>query len=60
MEVLGLRHIKTCRKAPLQVNFLDDDILHCLVMSVIFLRVTQSDIEQTSPGAAQAYIALLF
>ena len=29
--VLGLRQINTCRKAPLQVNFLDDDILHCLL-----------------------------
>ena len=26
--VLGLRQINTCRKVPLQINFLDDDILH--------------------------------
>jgi hypothetical protein len=29
--VLGLRQINTCRKVPLHVNFLDDDILHCLL-----------------------------
>ncbi len=29
--VLGLRQINTCRKVPLQVNFLDDDILHCFL-----------------------------
>jgi hypothetical protein len=29
--VLGLRQINTCRKVPLQVIFLDDDILHCLL-----------------------------
>jgi hypothetical protein len=26
--VLGLRQINTCRKVPLQVNFLDNDIWH--------------------------------
>ncbi len=30
-EVLSLRQINTCRKVPLKVNFLDDDILHCLL-----------------------------
>jgi hypothetical protein len=29
--VLGLRQINICRKAPLQVNFLEDDISHCLL-----------------------------
>ncbi len=29
--VLGLRQINTCRKLPLKVNFLDDDIMHCLL-----------------------------
>ncbi len=29
--VLVLIQIKTCRKVPLQVNFLDDDILRCLL-----------------------------
>ncbi len=29
--VLGLRQINTCRKVPLQVIFLDDYILHCLL-----------------------------
>ncbi len=27
----GLRQINTCRKVPIQVNFLDDDILHCFL-----------------------------
>jgi hypothetical protein len=30
----GLRKIKTCRKVPLQVNFLDDDILHFLLLAL--------------------------
>jgi hypothetical protein len=29
--VLGLRQINTCREVFLLVNFLDDDILHCLL-----------------------------
>ncbi len=29
--ILGLKHINTCSKVPLKVNFLDDDILHCLL-----------------------------
>ncbi len=28
---VGLRQIKTCSKVPIQVNFLDDDILHCFL-----------------------------
>ncbi len=28
--VMGLRQINTCREVPLQLNFLDDDILHRL------------------------------
>jgi hypothetical protein len=28
--MLGLIQIHTCRKVPLQIKFLDDDILHCL------------------------------
>jgi hypothetical protein len=35
-RVLGLRQINTCRKVPLQVNFLDDDILHCLLWVLSF------------------------
>jgi hypothetical protein len=32
-----LRQINICRKVPLQVNFLDDDIMHCfLYISLIF------------------------
>jgi hypothetical protein len=27
----GLRQINTCGKVPLQVNFLDDDILNCFL-----------------------------
>ncbi len=27
----GLRQINNCHKVPLQVTFLDDDILHCLL-----------------------------
>jgi hypothetical protein len=34
--VLGLRQINTCRKGPLRVNFLDDDILHCLLWILSF------------------------
>jgi hypothetical protein len=30
-EILGLRQINTCRKVPLQVKSLDDDILHCVL-----------------------------
>ncbi len=30
----GLREIETFRKVPLQVNFLDDDILHCLLLAL--------------------------
>ncbi len=29
--ILGLRQINTCRKVLFQINFLDDDILHCLL-----------------------------
>jgi hypothetical protein len=35
----GLRQINTCRKDPLQVNFLDNDIWHLLSSSLIFLRL---------------------
>ncbi len=34
--VLGLRQMNTCRKAPLAVKFLDDDILHCLLWVLSF------------------------
>ncbi len=30
----GLREIKTCHKVSLQVNFFDDDILHCLLLAL--------------------------
>jgi hypothetical protein len=33
--VLGLRQMNTCRKVPLHVNFLDGDILHCLLESYL-------------------------
>ncbi len=39
-EVLGLWQINTGRKVPEQVNFLDDDILHCLLW--VFYRSWQS------------------
>jgi hypothetical protein len=29
--LLSLRQINTCRKVPLLINLLDDDILHCLL-----------------------------
>ncbi len=32
----GLRQINTRRKVPLQVNFLDDDTLHCLLWVLSF------------------------
>ncbi len=32
----GLRQINTCRKVPLQENFLDDDILNLLSIRLIF------------------------
>ncbi len=35
-EVLGLRQMNTCRKIPLPVKFLDDDILHCLLWLLSF------------------------
>ncbi len=36
--VLSIRQINTCRKVPLQVVFLDDSFLHCLLhLSLIFL-----------------------
>ncbi len=40
-EVLGLRQRNTCRKVPLQVNFLHDNILHCLlrVLSLYACRI---------------------
>jgi hypothetical protein len=41
-EVLGLRQINTCRKVPLQINFLDDDILHCLLWVLSFYACTSS------------------
>ncbi len=34
--VLGLRHINPWRKVPIKVNFLDDDILHCLLWVLSF------------------------
>ncbi len=34
--VLGLRQKNTCRNDPLQVNFLDDVILHCLLLVLSF------------------------
>ncbi len=37
-EALGLREIKTCRKVPLQVNFLDDDILQCFYEAYLLYR----------------------
>jgi hypothetical protein len=33
--VLGLRQINTCRKVSLQVNFLDNEILHCLLRNYV-------------------------
>ncbi len=53
-RVLGLRQINTCRKIPSQVNFLDDDILRCLLWVLSFsngnLRTfqIQNDLTQTS------------
>jgi hypothetical protein len=38
-RVLGLRQINTCSKVPLQVKFLDDDILHCLLESYLSTRM---------------------
>jgi hypothetical protein len=37
--VLGLRQINTCRKVSLQVNFLDAEILHCLLYESYFFTV---------------------
>jgi hypothetical protein len=37
--ILGLRQINTCRKIPLQVNILDDDILHCLLWVLSFYHI---------------------
>ncbi len=34
--VLGLRQINICREVPLLVNFLDDNILHCLLWVLSF------------------------
>ncbi len=34
--VLDLSQINTCRRLPLQVNFLDEDILHCLLWVLSF------------------------
>ncbi len=34
--VLGLGQISTCHKVPLKVNFLDDNILHCLLWVLSF------------------------
>ncbi len=34
----GLRQINTCRKVSLQVNFLDEDTLHCLLWVLSFHR----------------------
>jgi hypothetical protein len=34
--VLDLRQINTCRKVPLKINNLDDDILHCLLLVLSF------------------------
>ncbi len=31
-----LRQINTCRKVPLQVKLLDDDILHCLLFLTFY------------------------
>ncbi len=39
MGFWGLRQINTCRKVPLRVNFLDDDILHCLLWVLFFYGV---------------------
>ena len=39
-ERRGLRQINTCRKVPLQVNFLDDDILHCLLFMLHAYRLS--------------------
>jgi hypothetical protein len=36
MGVLGLRQINTCRTVPLKINFLDDEILHCLLLFLFF------------------------
>jgi hypothetical protein len=33
---LDLRQINTCRKEPLHINFLDDDIMHCLLWVLSF------------------------
>jgi hypothetical protein len=31
-DVLWVYQINTCRKVPLQVNFLDNDIWHCFLV----------------------------
>jgi hypothetical protein len=48
MGILGLRQINTCRKVPLQVNFLDEDIYIAYNVSLIFLRVVFTMIVNTS------------
>ncbi len=39
---LGFRQINTCRKVPLDVNCLDDNILHCLLWVLSFYGPTCS------------------
>ncbi len=47
--VLGVRQINTCRKVPLQDNFLDDDIHFPLPsVSLIFLRVDWTMVAECS------------
>ncbi len=38
----GLKQISTCRKVPLQLNFLDDDISHCFLSIKSFYGVNQA------------------
>ncbi len=42
--VLGLRQVNTCREVPLQVNFIDDDILHCLLRVLSFYGCSKTRI----------------
>ncbi len=53
---MGLRQINTCRKVPLQVNFLDDDILHCLPWVLSFYGEGQYMKEITSEKVSKTWL----
>ncbi len=57
--VLGLRQINTCCKVRLQVNFLDDDTLHCLLWVFSFLDIHGLYVSELNPFCIQYFQRLV-